>query len=489
MNRRELLTTTVAGGLSDVNRRSTGLGNKANRGNNVEDSTIPFRNDATVVKNPSDDFQQKLETAISENATLYVTAGRHTLTEKVSISEETGISIIANPDATITREPYVGRTLEFLDCKDIHIEGGKWDHNGHNRKRELEFEHWTRGEFGIIRCEDIKLCNQSHRDNITFTINVDGCTNANIHDISLFSYLSQVGVDGIHLGTVRGDTSNVRISDIYAKTGDDTIALTALDKGSIYDVSISDCHVRSTQAAGLKILTNDTAGGEHACYNISVDNLHVRSNEFRDAVEITDTDSNAGPGQVRNITLDVTIDEAKTTGVKILDVVGVQARIFVDDPGGEALHMENTSHFSIDLMGTSGPKTDPVEGASEHNYHLGKSGPTAFSKDLATVINSDSGILQIAGTSPETADSVVLEGSQDVRVTGTIDGNGGGTGINLADVSDTIISNCRVFNHENAIEIDADCSDLLVTGNHTRGNDSGISAPEGNNSVIEHNLE
>jgi hypothetical protein len=411
-----------------------------------------------VVKNPDDSFQGKLDEAREENALLYLSPGTHIFTSQLTADGGT-VSIKASSASIIrndVKNPPNGRqggSFLINNCDRVFIDGGRWDFNGRNR------EPGALGEFHVIQSNDVTIQNLAIRDNRHFSIMIDGCTGVDVNNIDIHSFIDEGGVDGVHLGTFQGPVENVRISGITGTTGDDSVALVPR-KHDIRNVSISNCNVESLEAAGLKLAVAKAAeSADAAVENVTVDNYHIRSNDFRDGLEVRDV----GPSpidehNVKNIVLNATIHNAKTTGARIQQVDGIQANLLVTNAGADSVLMDNTANFDIDVISADS------------------------GKQILRAVECTSGSLSVRGTAPEGNDAATLTNVSDFSLSANLTGRGGGNGVTVKNSSRGIITGSRITGFDAGITAE-NSSQLLVSNNHLVGNNSPLAVPDQDNQV------
>ncbi len=108
--------------------------------------------------------------------------------------------------------------------------------------------HWPKPDFPrprllqLVNCRNIKLQNTSFKDSAGWSFWLVECFNMVIHAITLTGEPKMLNNDGIHLDSCR----NVRISDCYVDTGDDSIVVRAIPKYPGHcpvsgDITVSNC--------------------------------------------------------------------------------------------------------------------------------------------------------------------------------------------------------------------------------------------------------
>ena len=266
---------------------------------------------------------------------------------------------------TLVNQSYANKTLDVYD-KNIRIIGGEFkcldtesvgSHLFFSRVNNLWIQDMNVTEWQADWCVTLKRCHKVH-----------------ISGLNLDGVVGGVGADGLHLYA----SSDVVVSDAVIYSGDDAISMTVEDfpvpdaDGTIENVTISNCVLSSSIAAGLKISCANATG---LVRNIVVTNCTIKSTSGIGAVSISNATTTT---TVDNIQIsDCIIDNAYGFGAPVLQAYGVGNLMVTDclmiagnltipiriDPslnGGSSPRAKNALFSGIHIYANAGANCDVI---------------------------------------------------------------------------------------------------------------------------------
>ncbi|MCG8448944.1 MAG: glycoside hydrolase family 28 protein, partial [Pirellulales bacterium] len=149
----------------------------------------------------------------------------------------------------------------------------------------FRWKSWRPRMIGFYGCRHVTFRDVTLRDAANWCLHMTGCEDVVIHGIRIYNHLAGTNCDGIDPDHCR----NVRISDCYIESGDDSIVIKATKEGcdlgyrGSHNITVTGCTLISTSAA-IKIGTESQADFSNILFN----NCVVRSSSRGLAIQLRD---------------------------------------------------------------------------------------------------------------------------------------------------------------------------------------------------------
>ena len=304
---------------------------------------------------------------------IVLTSGTHVIIDNCTLKQSDkvfdnifrGANVIVNPDA-----PY-DYPLDVKTIENIKIEGkGNAKligtdvprigyHPGQNEYQKMigDFWGWRTMMISFAKADSIEISGLELSQTMCWAITFEWSTNIYIHDISI--YADTKNGDGIDF---RSGCHHCKVENISGYTTDDTVACTALSKGtryaypnakSVYPMTVAagcvdgynhdihDIEIRGIKTGGLHHGVICLAANGDKVYNITIEDVEESGEGARMAAVTIYTGYGDGytPGDIHNITVNGVHAKSSRFGLEVrADIRAVHLQNIVqDNPNGEQL--------------------------------------------------------------------------------------------------------------------------------------------------------